>query len=247
MSDDAPAARDAAVTGVDVLADGEMEVDGRMPWSSNATFLVTLSIGEECTKGIYKPHRGERPLWDFPDGLYQREVAAYELAAWLGWDCIPRTVERDGHFGVGSVQQFVNARFEEHYFTILERSDDVEITQLRRMGVFDVLANNADRKGGHCLIDGDAHIWGIDQGLCFHEEFKLRTVIWDFAGQRVESDLFDDVRRLADVGSADQLGRIGELLSANECEALVGRAQRMIRKPVFPHPGNRHAYPWPMV
>lgn len=232
---------------VDVLADGEMAIDGRMPWSSNATFLVTLSIGEASMKGIYKPHRGERPLWDFPDGLYQREVAAYELAAWLGWDCIPRTVERDGHYGIGSVQQFVDARFEEHYFTILERADDTEVDQLRRLGVFDVLANNADRKGGHCLIDAEKHIWGIDQGLCFHKEFKLRTVIWDFAGQRVERDLLAPVRRLADVRSVADLDRLGELLSESECEELVDRAQRLVRKPVFPHPGTRHSYPWPMV
>ena len=232
---------------VDVLADGDMEIDGRMPWSSNATFLVTLSIGDASTKAIYKPHRGERPLWDFADGLYQREVAAYELAARLGWDCIPRTVERDGHYGTGSVQQFVDARFEEHYFTILERADEAEVDQLRRLGVFDVLANNADRKGGPCLIDSDQHIWGIDQGLCFHEEFKLRTVIWDFAGQRVERDLLEPVRRLAEAGSVADLARLGELLSESECEELVARAQRLVRKPVFPHPGTRHSYPWPMV
>ena len=231
----------------DVLAEGEMTIDGRMPWSSNATFLVTLSLGDQQTKGIYKPHRGERPLWDFPDGLYQREVAAYELAAFLGWDCVPRTVEREGTHGVGSVQQFIDARFEEHYFTVLERGHPDEINQLRRMGAFDLLANNADRKGGHCLIDSDGHVWGIDQGLCFHEEPKLRTVIWDFAGQRIDAPLLDDVKRLAAVGDSAGLGRLGELLSESECEILVERAQRVARKPVYPHPGSRYAYPWPMV
>ena len=231
----------------DLLAEGEMSIDGRMPWSSNATFLVTLSLGDELTKGIYKPHRGERPLWDFPDGLYQREVAAYELAAFLGWDCVPRTVERDGVHGTGSVQQFIDARFEEHYFTVLERGLPAEISQLRRMGAFDLLANNADRKGGHCLIDAAGHVWGIDQGLCFHEEPKLRTVIWDFAGQRIDAPLLADVKRLAMVGESAGLGRLGELLSESECEILVERAQRVSRKPVYPHPGSRYAYPWPMV
>ena len=233
--------------GADVLLDGEMTIDGRMPWSSNATFLVTLTLDDAYTKAIYKPHRGERPLWDFPDGLYQREVAAFELAAFLGWECIPRTVESDGPHGVGSVQLFVDARFEEHYFTVLERGLDHELDQLRRMGAFDLLANNADRKAGHCLIDSEDHLWGIDQGLCFHEESKLRTVIWDFAGQPIARKLIEDVRRLADVGNSAGLGRLGELLSETECEVLVDRAKAVVRKPKYPHPGSRYAYPWPLV
>ena len=141
-----------------------------------------------------RPVAGERPLWDFPEGLYRREVAAYELSVALGWDCIPATVERDDVLGVGSLQRFVEADFSRHYFVLRdeERHDD----QLLRMGVFDLLANNTDRKGGHVLVDADDHIWGIDNGLCFSTEARLRTVIWDFAGEPIPDDLMDAVATL---------------------------------------------------
>ena len=231
--------------GPDLLLDGELETLGRMPWSSNATFLVQLSQGDEVTKGIYKPGRGERPLWDFPGGLYRREIAAYALSAWLGWSVIPRTIKRDGPYGPGSLQQFIDADFEQHYFTMLERES--MHGQLRAMGAFDILANNADRKGGHCLIDAHGHVWGIDQGLCFHVEPKLRTVIWDFAGQAIPKVLMGDVRRLADVDDPGQLGPLAELLEADELEMLIGRARRLVKNPRFPEPRSGHPYPWPLV
>ncbi len=240
----------------DLFVDGEMEVEGRMPWSSNATFLVNISAEStdptdtcEVMKGIYKPLKGERPLWDFPNGLFRREAAAFELAHFLGWDVIPRTVVRDGPFGLGSVQWFVSADFEQHYFTMLENRPELH-DQLRTLAVFDILANNADRKGGHVLVlpgdDGTPDtIWGIDQGLCFHDEPKLRTVMWDFATEKIPAVLLADIERLAtlDAGSDP----FGELLIDDECGALVERAQKLLRKPVFPRPTSNYAYPWPMV
>ena len=151
---------------LDLLQHGDIEVEGRMPYSSNATFLVKLTLGDQVGQGIYKPLRGERPLWDFPSGLYQREVAAYLLSEAMEVHVIPPTVERDGPFGIGSLQWFIDARFEEHYFTLYESREDLH-DQFRKMAAFDIVANNTDRKSGHCLIDGNDRIWGIDQGLCF--------------------------------------------------------------------------------
>lgn len=240
----------------DQFAEGEMEIEGRMPWSSNATFLVQLkgltgSVDEPVLKGIYKPFKGERPLWDFPDGLYRREAAAFELAAFLGWDVIPRTIVRDGTFGLGSVQWFVDADFEQHYFTMMENRPEL-LEQLRTLAVFDLLANNADRKGGHVLVlaasspeAGPDTIWGIDNGLCFHDEPKLRTVMWDFAGDMIPKVLLPDIERLASLSETSD--PFGELLTDNECGALIERAQKILRKPVYPRPTSNYAYPWPMV
>jgi uncharacterized repeat protein (TIGR03843 family) len=228
----------------DVLGEGEVVIEGRMPWSSNATFLVRVELGDQATRGIYKPHRGERPLWDFPSGLYKREVAAFELAQVLGWQVVPRTVLREGPYGIGSIQQFVDAKFEEHYFTLLEKPEQHDA--LRAIGVFDILANNADRKGGHCLVDGDGIVWAIDNGLCFHTEPKLRTVIWDFCGQRIPSELLDDVERVAEAAD-DELGALPSLLDEDELEAVRHRARRLVRRPVFPEPRSGHPYPWPLV
>ncbi len=234
-----------------VLATGRIEIEGRMPWSSNGTYLCTVTSvradGEAeagaTTAAIYKPLRAERPLWDFPDGLYRREVAAYELAASLGWDLVPATVERlDGPLGLGSLQEFVDADFEQHYFTLLE--EGTHQAALRRMGVFDVLANNADRKGGHCLVDRDGHVWGIDHGLCFHAAHKLRTVIWDFAGDEIAEDLIADVAAFAERGVGDALRH---LLTADEQEALLDRARALVARPRFPNPRHDHPYPWPLV
>jgi uncharacterized repeat protein (TIGR03843 family) len=237
---------------VDLLLDGDVEIEGRMPWSSNATFLVRLRADEseettdESPRAIYKPHRGERPLWDFPDGLYRREVAAYELSVLLGWSIIPRTVKRDGPFGVGSVQEFIDADFSEHYFTMMESRPSVH-QQFRTFATFDLLANNADRKGGHLLLRPiDDTIWGIDQGLCFNVEPKLRTVLWDFAGEKIPKVLRPDVERVASMVPGS-LGPLDELLMPDEIETLLARARRVVERPFFPHPKSDYAYPWPMV
>ncbi|HEX2039574.1 MAG TPA: SCO1664 family protein [Acidimicrobiales bacterium] len=235
--------RASAADALTVLASGEVEVRGRMPWSSNATFLVDVHHQGTGLPAVYKPQRGERELWDFPDGLYRREVAAYHLSLALGWRLVPETVVReDAPLGVGSLQRFVPADFDQHYFTLLEEEEHHDA--LRRIAVFDVLANNADRKSGHCLLDEDGHIWAIDNGLSFHVEPKLRTVIWDFAGQRVAEPVLADVERLA----TDVPGALCELLHPVEVDALVERARRLlrVRKLPMPPPGYR-AYPWPLV
>ncbi len=226
------------------LRNGGITIEGRMPWSSNGTYLCVVADadGDDGVRAIYKPHRAERPLWDFPDGLYRREVAAYELATALGWDLVPETVERDGPLGVGSVQRFVDADFDEHYFTLLE--DEAHHPALQRMAVFDAVANNADRKGGHCLVDGDGHVWGIDHGLCFHAEPKLRTVIWDWAGEAVDDALLEPVAALVGTGIP---GALAALLSPAEAAALLRRARSLVDLGVFPDPRTDRPYPWPLV
>ncbi len=226
-----------------LLVEGAIEVMGRMPWSSNATMLVTVRDGEAEARAVYKPGRGERPLHDFPPGLYLRELAAYELSAWLGWHLVPATVlRRDAPLGPGSLQRFVEADFEAHYFTLYEDPDFHD--QLRTVCLFDLLANNTDRKGGHCLLDADGRIWAIDNGLSFHHQFKLRTVIWEFAGEAIPEHLLADVARLADDGPPPALV---PLLDTFELDALLARARAILADPSFPVDTTGHRYPWPLV
>ena len=229
---------------LDVLRTGEVEVLGRMPWSSNATLLVEVTHDRGCLRAVYKPRRGERPLWDFPAGLDRREVAAYELSAWLGWDLVPETVLRgDGlPFGVGSLQRFVPFDVEAHYFTLLE--DPARHPALRTICCFDLLANSADRKGGHCLAGEDGRVWAVDNGLSFHCDRKLRTVIWDFGGERVPDDLLVGVVRLADEGGPPALA---ELVDPGERAALVERAAAVAVAGTFPVDHTGRCYPWPLV
>ena len=229
---------------VEVLARGELEVLGRMPWASNATLLVVARLDGVEMQAIYKPRRGERPLWDFPGGtLCQREVATYELSDALGWGLVPPTVLRDGPVGTGMVQGFVDHDPEEHYFTLLEEHAD----RFLQFAVFDVLVNNADRKGGHCIRSlPDGTIVGIDHGLTVHPPWKLRTVIWDFAGDAVPPGLADDVcRALVD----DELSEhMAPLLTSLEVEAMQQRAQELVRAGRLPDPDpGYHSLPWPLV
>ena len=225
-----------------LLRTGEICIEGRMPYSSNGTFLVRITQDDAEELAIYKPVRGERPLWDFPSGLARREVAAYELSVALGWSVVPPTVLRDGPAGEGSVQRFVDADFSEHYFTL--REDEAHDDAFRRLCAFDLVANSADRKGGHCLIDAEGHIWGIDNGLSFHQEFKVRTVIWDYAGERLPDDVAADLQALIDGGLPDALA---ELLDPFERDAVLTRAGALLRAGSFPHEPTGHRYPWPLV
>jgi uncharacterized repeat protein (TIGR03843 family) len=234
-----------------LLAEGELTIEGRLPWSSNLTFLVTVgdagehdAADENVLQAVYKPYRGEQSLWDFPDGLYRREVAAGMLSDALGWGVVPPTVLRqDGPFGPGSLQLFVEADYEEHYFTVLEAGGAQE--RLQVICAFDVVANNADRKSGHVLVGPDGRLWGIDQGLCFHVHHKLRTVIWDFAGDPVPGHVVADLERLVAGGLPDELE---ELLSPAEAEALLSRAAWLAAEGTFPEPREGHPpYPWPLV
>ena len=214
-----------------------------MPWSSNGTYLVTVTDDDGAAAAIYKPRRTERPLWDFPDGLYRREVAAYELAEALGWRLVPETVARpDGPLDAGSLQLFVDADFEQHYFTLLE--EEAHHPALKQMATFDVVANNADRKGGHCLLDAEGQVWGIDHGLCFHTDPKLRTVIWDFAGERLAEQDRCDLEQLASRGLPAALT---SLLHADERRALEARIERVLRAGRLPAPRSDRPYPWPLV
>jgi uncharacterized repeat protein (TIGR03843 family) len=244
------------------LRTGEIEVLGRMPWSSNATFLVEVHPpGTDCSdadrrrvigeleppadgvvRAVYKPHRGERPLWDFPDGLYLREIAAYHLACAIGWDLVPLTILRDGPLGAGSLQRFIEADFEQHYFTLYE--DEDLHPQLERMCAFDIVANNTDRKSGHVLIDADRHLWGIDNGLSFHAEFKLRTVIWEFGGQRISDGVADGLCRLLDNDLPETLVTA---LDPFERDALRTRARALLSSARFPTDPSGRRYPWPLV
>jgi uncharacterized repeat protein (TIGR03843 family) len=228
---------------VNLLAEGEIEIVGRMPWSSNQTFLVTCTSGDQETGAVYKPERGERQLWDFPGGIFHREIAAYELSKMLGWDLVPETIARsDAPFGEGSLQQFVDADFSQHHFTLIE--DERHHDRLRTICAFDVVANNADRKSGHCILGDDGAIWAIDNGLCFHREPKLRTVIWEFAGEEIADALLDDLAALDDVLP----GTLAGLLSAAEVEAVRKRARRLVKSGRFPVPDpDSHCYPWPLV
>jgi len=226
----------------EVLSRGELEVRGRMPWSSNATFLVEARLEGVTVLGVYKPLRGERPLWDFPDGLYRREVAAYELSEALGWGIVPLTVaRRDGPLGEGSVQEFVDAEPDQHYFTLYEdlRWHD----QLRTICAFDLVANSTDRKSGHCLLGRDGRIWAIDNGLSFHVEFKLRTVIWEFGGEPVPPSLLADIARIAESLPPS----LADLLTTPERAALRARAQAVVRAGRFPVDRTGRRYPWPLV
>lgn len=225
-----------------LLATGEMEIEGRMPWSSNGTFLVTVTGADAWTRAIYKPRSGERPLWDFPAGLDRREVAAYELSEALGWGVVPHTVLRDGPLGQGSVQRFVDAVFEEHYFTLFEAGRHHET--MRAMCLFDLLANNTDRKSGHCLVSIGDELFGIDHGLCFHEEFKLRTVLWDFSGEPIPDALHEDMARWRDAGLNEPLQT---LLRPSEQESLLVRLDDLLTMTTFPSDPSGSRYPWPLV
>ena len=223
------------------LMHAEPTVDGRMPWSSHATFLVTMHCGDVEQQAIYKPVRGERPLWDFEPGLHKRERAAYLLSEHLGVGVVPPTVIRDGPFGEGSYQWFVDADHAEHYFTIHEQYVQHH-DQLREIAVLDVLANNTDRKSGHCLL-AHGRVWAIDNGLCFSAPFKLRTVIWEFAGESIPAPLLRRVERIADRVPVD----VAALLGDDEIDALQYRAAALVRTGVFPADRSGHRYPWPLV
>ncbi|HYN87277.1 MAG TPA: SCO1664 family protein [Ardenticatenaceae bacterium] len=231
---------------VALLEQGDMEVEGELIYSSNYTFLASVEDESLRALVVYKPRRGERPLWDFPSGtLCQRECAAYLVSEALGWQLVPPTVLRDGPLGVGMVQLYIEHDPEEHYFTF---RDEI-LSCLPRVALFDAAINNADRKGGHCLRDARGHVWCIDHGIAFHEDHKLRTVIWDFAGEEIPEPLLDDLRALQD--KLDAGGPLAEalepLLASDEIAAFRRRVARLIRQGRFPRPGPGRHVPWPMV
>jgi hypothetical protein len=244
---------------LELLQSGTIELEGVLPWSSNYAFLVRVCGEGLELEAVYKPRRGERPLWDFPQGtLCQRELAAFLVSEALGWHVVPPTVLRQGQHGVGTVQLFIDHDPERHYFTL--EGDPLYREQLQQIALLDVIINNADRKGGHVLVQSaeaimeDAadpgRLWGIDHGICFHTDQKLRTVIWEFAGTAVPLCLQDDLLRLrTHLGDSESWPSrtLAELLAQNEIRAVNRRLNRLIEKPVFPEPGPGRHYPWPPV
>lgn len=249
------------------LVTAELTLTGRITTASNATFLG--HIGDAAV--VYKPIAGEKPLWDFPDGfLAHREVAAYLVSEFLGWNIVPRTWLRDGPLGEGMVQLWQDTDPEQNavdlvaeedvpatgWKQVLEGQDDSgrivalihEDTQaLRRMAVFDVLVNNADRKGDHVLTMGDGHRYGVDHGLTFHHEHKLRTVLWGWMGEQLNAEELDGVGRVLE-GLQGELGaKLAELLTAEEIESFAARCVRLRSKGLFPAPrGQMPPVPWPL-
>lgn len=230
-----------------LLREGELEeVQGTLPWSSNYTFQMVVRDDELTTLVVYKPQQGERPLWDFPDGtLCLREVAAYVVSAALGWGIVPPTVLREGPYGLGMVQLCMDADPNVNYFTLGPEFR----SQLQPIALFDHIVNNADRKGGHCLLTDDGHLWSIDHGICFHATPKIRTVIWDFAGQDIPSHLLADVQAFCDKLAEGHAVRteLDALLSSHEVHALHRRVQNLLETGTYPEPGPGRNYPWPPV
>lgn len=235
---------------LDLLTRGVIQSQSLLPWGSNYTFLIRIALDDLQTAAIYKPREGERPLWDFPDGtLCQREVAAYVVSQALDWSIVPPTVLRDGPNGVGMVQFYIDSDPEEHYFTLREEERFHE--QFKQIALFDLLVNNADRKAGHCLRDANDHIWAIDHGVCFSVEPKLRTVIWEFAGQPLSDRYVKDLRgfRVRLDRSNDPATRtLAQLLDRREITALKRRADQLMQSGCYPRPmpGYRQI-PWPPV
>jgi hypothetical protein len=227
-----------------LLSKGTIEIEGRVAGSSNQALLVTVSLDGESAQACYKAEAGERSLWDFTDGLWRREVAAYELDVVLETDLVPTTVARDdAPFGVGSLQWWVDDNLEDHYFTL--RDEKKFITWFAALATFDVVANNADRKAGHVIFD-ESRCWAIDNGLCFHESDKLRTVIWEYAGTDIEPQLRGRLERFG----FGETGDLAQYLSPGELAIAQLRAQELAECGVLPLPDAESdwpPYPWPLI
>ncbi|MDY7078551.1 MAG: SCO1664 family protein [Chloroflexota bacterium] len=230
-----------------LLSHGRVEPLGQILSSSNVIFLTRVDDGDLQSLAIYKPRRGERPLWDFAYGtLYRREVAAHAVSQALGWPLIPPTVLCDGPYGPGALQLYIDADPEANYFTLR----DDRLPDLLPVALFDFLANNADRKGGHLLLDRWDRIWAIDNALTFHPEPKLRTVIWDFAGGPIPEQYKGDLCRLQELLSSEGAlcQTLNSLLVEDEITALQARLAKLLESAAFPHSDpTRRQVPWPVV
>ena len=246
-----------------VLENGEITLKGKFLWGSNYTFLAEVEQDGQVLQAVYKPSRGERPLWDFPPAsLAHREAAAYLVSEALGFHMVPETIyRRRAPVGPGSLQRFIEHNPEYHYFNFSEEDHQ----RLRPVAVFDLVINNADRKGGHVLFDANDHIWLIDHGICFHVDDKLRTVIWDFAGEPIPVDLLKALDELCSqlyptsgaepardatnprrTGTTSLIESLRKHLSAGEVKALARRTKHLLESAVFPNPQpERRPYPWP--
>jgi len=234
---------------LNLLQHGKLTLYGLIPWGSNYTFLGLVEDGSSRMNVIYKPCRGERLLWDFEENsLCRRETATYLVSCAPGnWPAVPPTALRDGPHGLGSVQQFIYADFNVHYFDLKDMPEHRAAFQ--QLAAFDYLINNADRKAGHCLLDAQNKIWAIDHGLSFHIERKLRTVIWEYANQKIPQDLSQSLQQFRDSFTlAGQLHRnLSKLLSPRELEAFSRRLDNLLASGRFPHPLGARDYPFPPI
>ena len=229
-----------------LLRHGEITQTELIPWGSNYTFCVTLELDGSQGLGVYKPRRGERPLWDFPSGtLYRREVAAFLTSRAMGWSFIPTTLVRAGPHGVGSIQLFIESEPPQS-IRELQQSDDLD---LARMAVFDIVANNADRKVGHILKDAEGKLWGIDQGLCFNVDPKVRTILQHFCGSPIPPVVLGELRAFReDALRYEGLARaLGLLLDEDEVDLYQRRVSWMLTHGAYPSLDPYHSVPWPPV
>ncbi|MBB4919553.1 SCO1664 family protein [Streptosporangium saharense] len=233
-------------TALRLLRDGHLEVEGRLVEASNMTLYCSVRLGGLSAACVYKPVRGERPLWDFPDGtLASREVAAFEVSAATGWRIVPPTVYRDGPFGPGMCQLWIDADPDVDLMVLIRSRQP----SLRRMAVFDAVVNNADRKGGHLLPLPDGHIHGVDHGVCFATENKLRTVLWQWRGKPLSREAVNVLARLERDLEQGSLGRrLRELLTPAEVEATGARVRKLLDTGLHPLPSQDWpAIPWPPI
>jgi uncharacterized repeat protein (TIGR03843 family) len=233
---------------LNILSKGEITITGEFMWGSNYTFAAQVTYQDQVLACVYKPTRGERPLWDFPRAtLAHREVAAFLVSEALGWGFVPATIFRkDGPIGPGSLQLHVDHDPEYNYFSFSLADKE----RLRPVAVFDYLINNADRKGSHILIDQQGKLWLIDHGISFHQEQKLRTVIWDFAGQEIPDQVCSDLVAFESLLQEDSrfFRHLGQYLAPQEISALIERNRQLIALKKFPDPHpSRRPYPWPPV
>ena len=230
-------------TSEEILVKGEMVVTGRLIDASNATLLAECSFDNEKIKCIYKPVAGERPLWDFPDGnLAQREYAAYLISMHAGFDLVPYTILRDGPFGLGMVQKWIDIDESVDLASFFSTED----SQLRKMALFDAIINNTDRKIGHLLPRPDGKLFGCDHGVTFHHEYKLRTVLWQWAGDSFTADEEQTLRDLAQKLKESKVDNLSSLITVDEYQALLARVDDLLKSRTFPMPSHDWpAIPWP--
>jgi uncharacterized repeat protein (TIGR03843 family) len=241
-----PAGRMDDATALRLLRDGHIEVAGRLVEATNMTLYCSITLGGLHAACVYKPVRGERPLWDFPDGtLAAREVAAFEVSAVTGWNIVPPTVYRDGPFGTGMCQLWIETDRQVDLAALIRSRHPA----LRRMAVFDAVVNNADRKGGHLLPLPDGHVFGVDHGVCFATDDKLRTVLWQWRGKTLSREAVTVLVRLERELEGGRLGRrLRELLTLAEVEATWARVRRLLAAGVHPYPSDDWpAIPWPPI
>jgi hypothetical protein len=229
---------------LEILRRGSAELQGLFRLGSNDTFLCRMESPLGALNAVYKPVRGERPLWDFPAGtLGKREAAAFEVARAIGWDFVPPTVFRaEGPLGPGAFQEYLPLNLEDNYFVLRRREPDL----LRRVAAFDIVINNADRKALHIAGDSRGHVWLIDHGVCFHVDWKVRTVVWEFAGEEMPGDVLSALGRFLDSTPVFR-PRLAEFLRGDEITALEERTAGLLHARKFPEPGPGVSIPWPIL